>query len=141
MMTMSAPPPPGGGGGGGGGGTNEPPPGLVTEPGLKLTAPVIAGSILSTSLKEADTNSAYEIFHRLTLASTSKWVRAAGGDLGQTNFSVTLPSTNSAFYQAAEIFDTDFDGLSDAYEQWVSGTSKTSPDSDGDGIPDGKEDR
>lgn len=138
MMMSSSPPPPGGGGGGSG--TNEPPPGVVTGPGLRLTVPVITANVLATSLSEADTNSAYEIFHKLTFASTSKWVRAASGDLGQTNFSVSVPSTNSAFYKAAEIFDTDFDGLSDAYEELISGTSKTLLDSDGDGIPDGKDD-
>jgi hypothetical protein len=139
MMTSSSPPePPGGGGGGGGSGggvTNAPSP-----PGLKLTKPIIFGSALATTLAEADTNNAYDIFQKLGLQPTNTWTRVAMGDIGQTNFSLAVPSTNHAFYMAAAVVDSDFDGLPDSYEELVLHTSPLLADSDGDGIPDGFED-
>jgi hypothetical protein len=140
MMANGAPPPPPFPGGGGGG-TNTPPILPPSGPGLKLTQPLISGSALTTTLREADTNSAYDIFQRLGLHGTNKWARAAVGDIGQTNFSLAAPSTNHAFFIAAAVVDSDFDGLPDAYEELVLGTSPLSADSNGNGIPDGNEDR
>ncbi|MCI0746639.1 MAG: hypothetical protein L0Y58_14660 [Verrucomicrobia subdivision 3 bacterium] len=136
LTTSSAPSPPGGGGGG----TNSPPYLPPSPPGLKLTQPIIAGSLLTTTLREADTNSAYDIFQKLGLQPTNKWSHAAMGGIGQTNFSLSVPSTNHAFYIAAAFIDSDFDGLPDAYEQLILGTSPLSADTNGDGIPDGSGD-
>lgn len=136
--SSSEPPPaPGPGGGGGGGGVTFPPP----PPGLKLTRPMLAGVSLATTLAEADTNSAYDIFQKLGLQPTNTWSRVAMGDIGQTNFTLNVPSTNHAFFIAAAVVDSDFDGLPDAYEELILGTSPLSPDTNGDGVPDGNADR
>lgn len=107
---------------------------------MKLTKPIISGSVLATTLAEADTNSAYDIFQKLGLQPTNTWSRVAMGDIGQTNFSLSVPSTNHAFYMAAAIVDSDFDGLPDSFEDLVLHTSPLSADTNGDGIPDGNED-
>lgn len=46
---------------------------------------------------------------------------------------------SSAFFRLAPQDDTDGDGLSDAIEEWVTGTNPASGDSDGDGLGDGYE--
>lgn len=138
MTAMDAPPVPGDGSGGGssGGGVTNPP----SPPGLKLTKPIISGAVLATTLAEADTNNAYDIFQKLGLQPSNTWSRVAVGDIGQTNFSLVVPSTNHAFYMAAAVVDSDFDGLPDPFEELVLRTSPLSADSDGDGILDGNED-
>lgn len=45
----------------------------------------------------------------------------------------------SAFYRLASQDDSDGDGLTDREEEWVLGTDPASPDTDGDGMPDGWE--
>jgi hypothetical protein len=65
--------------------------------GFRLKIPTLSGQSLSTSLIEADTNSAYDIFQKLVLQPNVKWLRVAGGGIGQTNFSLSVPSTNTAF--------------------------------------------
>ena len=52
---------------------------------------------------------------------------------------VTNWPSRSAFFRAADIRDSDGDGLSDAAEKWVTGTDPGNPDTDGDGISDGDE--
>ncbi|NLF99772.1 MAG: hypothetical protein GX565_06430, partial [Lentisphaerae bacterium] len=47
--------------------------------------------------------------------------------------------TDFGFFRLADAADTDGDGLTDAGERWVHGTSPADPDSDGDGMPDGWE--
>lgn len=136
-MTMGVPSPPGGGGGEGGGISNSPP---YSVPGLKLTIPVLTNGAVYTSLMEADTNSAYDLFEQFALSTNGNWARIATGQIGETNFAVTQLSSTNAFYRAADTTDSDFDGLSDAYEKWVTHTNPLSPDSDNDGLPDGSED-
>ena len=139
-MSLNSPPPPGGGGGGGGGagggGTN----GAYAAPGLKLTIPVLTNGLVLASLMEADTNSAYDIFERFAFASNRPWARIAGAEIGVTNFAFTKVSPTNAFYLAADTADSDFDGLSDAFETLVSKSNPLVPDTDGDGLPDGLED-
>lgn len=139
-MSLSSPPPPGGGGGGSGGsgGMTSPPP--YSVPGLKLTIPLLTNGLVLTSLMEADTNSAYDLFERFAFASNRPWARIAGAEIGVTNFAFTKVSPTNAFYTAADTTDSDFDGLSDAFETLVSKSDPLLPDTDGDGIPDGLED-
>ena len=139
LSSSASPPPPGGGGGGGsgGGGTGAPP---YSVPGLKLVIPVLTNGLVLTSLMEADTNSAYDLFERFAFRSNSFWSRIAGTDIGGTNFAVTKVSTTNAFYLAADTTDSDFDGLSDAFETLVSKSNPLLQDTDGDGLPDGDED-
>lgn len=114
--------------------------GPYSVPGLKLTIPILTNGSLLTTVFESDTNSAYDIFRRQVLHTNAPWFRAASGEIGQTNFTLPIPPTNSAFLIAAEYEDSDFDGLPDAYEQLVLHTNPLSADSDNDGIPDGLED-
>jgi hypothetical protein len=44
--------------------------------------------------------------------------------------------TDTGFFRLADLADTDGDGLTDANEKWVHGTSPTNPDTDGDGMTD-----
>ena len=115
--------------------------GWTTNAGLKFApTPVVQGGVFSTRLQEADTNSAYEIYERFQLNTNFPWLRIAAGEVGQTNFSWSLFSTNTAFYLAADAMDSDFDGLSDAFEQLVAHTLPLDDDFDNDGILDGDED-
>ena len=52
---------------------------------------------------------------------------------------VTNWPSRSAFFRAADIHDTDGDGLTDATEKWVTETDPENRDTDGDGIFDGDE--
>ena len=115
--------------------------GWTTNAGLKFApTPVVLGNVFSTRLQEADTNSAYEIYEKFQLHTNFPWLRIAAGEVGQTNFSWSRVSTNMAFYLAADAVDSDWDGLSDAFEQLVSHTLPLDDDSDNDGILDGDED-
>ena len=93
--------------------------GWTTNAGLKFgPTPLVQGGIFSTWLQGVDTNSAYEIYEKFHLHTNLTWQRVAAGQLGQTNFAWWLPATNAAFYLAADSVDSDFDGLSDAFEQF-----------------------
>ncbi len=126
--------------GDGGGGTNNYVGGWTTNAGLKFAAmPYISnGTLYVTRLEGITSGKAYEIYRTLNLLGTSIWTRVAVGTNGQTNFSLSLTSTNVTFL-AASVEDQDLDGLSDAYEHLVLGSTNTMWDTDGDGIPDGWE--
>jgi len=133
------PPPPPGGGGGGGGSTNPPPPVPQDGPGLKLTRPILQTDAVLLSLREADPAQAYELFVKPGLETNASWSYVIGGVVGQTNFTTPLPGFTNAFYLAAQILDSDSDGLSDAQEALVHHTNPADADSDHDGLPDGWE--
>ncbi len=62
-------------------------------------------------------------------------------DVGYTcnSYTFTNQATNQTFYILGTPLDSDFDGLTDAYEQLVSKTNPnawSNPDTDGDGMPD-----
>ncbi|MGH7952437.1 MAG: hypothetical protein ACREFE_11040 [Limisphaerales bacterium] len=82
------------------------------------------------------TGDVWDIFAATNVASTTwQWVfRSAPG---QTNATITgLPYPND-FFRAASTNDTDGDGLSDAFEKWVSHTDPNSYSTDGSGMSDG----
>jgi hypothetical protein len=84
----------------------------TTNAGLKFAAiPFVHGGMFSTSLQEADTNSAYEIYEAFQMTGSTVWSRIVAGEVGQTNFAWPLAATNRAFYSAADAIDSDFDGL------------------------------
>lgn len=115
--------------------------GWTTNSGVKFApTPAKQGNIFSTWLQDADTNSAYEIYETFQLATNTVWNRIVAGQLGQTNFAWSLTASNNAIYSAADAVDSDFDGLSDAFEERISHTLPLNGDSDNDGIPDGDED-
>lgn len=115
--------------------------GWTTNAGLKFAPmPMVQGGVFNTWLQEADTNSAYEIYEKFQLGTNFPWLRIAAGEVGQTNFSWSLFSTNMAFYLAADAEDSDFDGLSDAFEELITHTLPLDEDTDNDGLPDGAED-
>ena len=78
---------------------------------------------------------------------TNAWRRLMSVDVmgAQSNVVVTVPcaadTTNSpvGFFCAADLSDSDGDGLTDAEERLVHGTNPHEPDSDGDGLNDGWE--
>ena len=48
-------------------------------------------------------------------------------------------SAESGFFRLADLADADSDGLTDAFEKWVSGSGPENRDSDNDGVWDGEE--
>lgn len=62
-------------------------------------------------------------------------------DVGYTcnSYTFTNQATNQTFYVLGMPLDSDFDGLTDAYEKLVSQTDPNNPDTDGDGVRDGDE--
>jgi hypothetical protein len=56
-----------------------------------------------------------------------------------STYQYTNQPTNQTFYILGTSLDTDFDGLTDAYEKLVSKTNPANPDTDGDGLLDGWE--
>ena len=81
--------------------------------------------------------------------STNGWARLAEVDVSSaaSNAVVELQFSSfptnameeTAFFAAADQSDSDSDGLSDAFESLVSGSSPSMQDTDGDGLPDGDE--
>ena len=94
------------------------------------------------------TNDLVDLYGNWRLASNG-WERLAQIDVGEavSNAVVDVPfdlfPTNAmedaAFFRLASQDDVDGDGLSDAYESWVSGTDPAVADTDGDGIADAQE--
>ncbi len=96
-----------------------------------------------------------DVFMSLNLA-TNVWLHVFERELpADTNTVEFVLSTNNVFESVSSVFgnaftnlaffvigldtDKDGDGLNDAYEKYVLGTSPTNYDSDGDGVSDGKE--
>ena len=84
------------------------------------------------------TNGVWDIFATTNLAPTAwQWVfRSAPG---QTNAVITGLAYPNEFFNAASTNDTDGDGLSDAFEKWVSHTNPNLYSTDGTGMSDGWE--
>ena len=76
------------------------------------------------------TNGVWDIFATTNLAPTAwQWVfRSAPG---QTNVTITGLAYPNEFFNAASTDDTDGDGLSDAFEKWVSHTNPNLYSTDG----------
>jgi hypothetical protein len=136
-LADDAPPPPGEGDGEGGGPTNPPP---YSVEGLKLYAPTFEGEYLRFWILEGETNAVYDLFLTPSFSPPVQWHYWGRTEAGQTNFLALNPLTEHAFFLLGTLLDTDEDGLTDAYERFV---SKTDPevadqnvDTDGDGIPD-----
>jgi hypothetical protein len=114
----------------GGGVTNSYVGGWTTNAGLKFKAvPYITnGTSYVTVLDSALSIKAYQVFQATqvlgsTLITTNLvWSFITNGPVGVSNFTFTLPSTNSttmAYYIAADAKDSDSDGFSDAYEYLI----------------------
>ncbi len=83
----------------------------------------------------------YDVFASSILApaaSTTKWAWMGQAYHCTTYLLTNLPNTQ-AFLILGTPLDSDFDGLTDAYELLVSKTDPFNPDTDGDGIGDGWE--
>ena len=87
---------------------------------------------------------ALDVFHthRLSPPCWSNCVRYGNIPAGTNALSRFIPhvgAPHTGFFRAADIADSDGDGLTDAEEEWVWHTDPNNRDSDGDGIPDGWE--
>ena len=104
--------------------------------GMSFTLEWSAGVTLS--------GDALDVFHAYQLSPPcwSNRIRYAGIPVGTNSLSGFIPHdgiSRSAFFRAADIADSDGDGLTDAEEKWVWHTDANEWDSDGDGMPDGWE--
>lgn len=111
-------------------------PGLWIESGLDPSTRVPGGWLRGTT-----PGIQYEIFAAPSLEGLWSLDQSLPGATGQTwtPFTLKRPTELPWFVLAASYADTDQDGLSDEYEKRVSRTSISSPDSDGDSMPDGWE--
>jgi hypothetical protein len=84
------------------------------------------------------TDGVWDIFATTNLAPSAwQWVYRTAP--GQTNVTITGLAYPNEFFTAASTNDTDGDGLSDAFEKWVSHTDPNSSSTDGSGMSDGWE--
>jgi hypothetical protein len=86
---------------------------LESIEGLYLLTPVIAGTNVTLTLWNGQTNESYNILFTTDVAATN-WQTAAIGSMGQTNFPLVM--TNAVGFYRAEVGD-DFDG--DGIKNWV----------------------
>ncbi len=113
---------------------------------LALDVALGTNSTIDLTVLTSTTNALYDLFGTTNLNSL------ALPQLSRTNWQWLLRVTNSsisftwgdtnwcaAWFQLGTMLDTDGDSLTDAYENLVSHTSASNPDSDGDGILDGVE--
>lgn len=84
------------------------------------------------------TNGVYDLFSTTNL-TPNVWLWALRTAAGETSLTVTEQPDPMNFFRLGTMQDSDFDGLTDAYENLVSKTDPNNADSDGDGIPDGWE--
>lgn len=117
--------------------SNSPP---YSVPGLKLYQPVFTNSLLRFTLLEHDTNWSYDLYFKTSLAASVRWQRIAESGVGNSVIETPQRPDSTAFFALGTLLDSDADGLPDAFEQWVTLTSPTNADSNGNGIPDGLED-
>ncbi|HEY1716921.1 MAG TPA: hypothetical protein VGH42_01350 [Verrucomicrobiae bacterium] len=85
--------------------TNCPPPTntyapIPYVPGLKLAVSPLSGTNLPIKLLEADAAGKYDIYYASNLASPT-WSDVLQGTNGQTNFTLTFPSSGNGFFRAA----------------------------------------
>lgn len=100
----SFPWPPGGGRGGTNTNTlpNLPPSPPYAAPGLKVMIPEIENTNFTINLLEADPDGTYSIFFGQDLTS-GNWTNVADGVVGQTSFSVAIPTNSMGFYRVARM--------------------------------------
>ena len=145
------PPLPGGWGGGDGGGDEESnsitngPPMYMTGQGLCLFPPVVQGSNVVLVLTNGDDAATYDLYATTNLSpnvpglNLTNWLWLGRLTNGQTVVTVPLLSDLQCWYRLGTTWDTDGDGLPDAYENLVSHTSPNVfnlVSSDGYGTPD-----
>lgn len=104
--------------------------------GVSFTLEWRAGTALS--------GRALDVFHtrRLSPPCWSNCMRYADISVGTNALSGFIPHTGApcaGFFRAADVTDSDGDGLTDAEEKWVWHTDANNWDSDNDGMPDGWE--
>jgi hypothetical protein len=105
---------------------------VITNDGMRVTFDILGG-----------TNGVlYDIFSATNLLGShitnSTWQWQGQGYTCNSYLLTNQPNT-STFYVLGVPLDSDYDGLTDAYERLVSKTNPLSQDTDGDGLPDGWE--
>jgi hypothetical protein len=130
------------------GGTNDPPscdpPLFLTSTGLCLLPPVfLSSNSITLTLTNGEANAQYDLFGTTNLMelalpalSLTNWLWLVRGEPGQTAFTLTNVPLPESYYALGTMLDSDADGLTDAYEMWVSHTDPFNPDTDGDGWSD-----
>ena len=152
MMLMSSPSPPGGG-------TNYGATNLVCHSltnfvvdyryatnGLVLGIAQSTNSFVGLILQTTNTSASFDIFGTTNIGDLAlptlgrtNWVWLARISGGTTNFSWGLTNWCERYFQAANVADTDGDGLSDAFETLVFHSDPSNGDQNTNGILDGWE--
>ena len=104
-----------------------------------LLAPSIHYPNVRFTVAGAPADIQYDLYFAPALGQAHSFRIFYRGSHGQTAFTCPLPSTSDGFFEIGQASDTDGDGLTDGYEELVSGSSPTLPDSDQDPMPDGWE--
>ncbi|MGC8744826.1 MAG: thrombospondin type 3 repeat-containing protein [Verrucomicrobiia bacterium] len=92
-----------------------------------------------------DPEGVYDLFMTTNLSpnvpglNLTNWAWLMRTSPGETNLVVTNLWADEAYFRLGTMFDSDSDGMTDAYEHLVAHTSSALPDSDGDGLSDGLE--
>jgi hypothetical protein len=153
MMLSSSPTPPGSGGTTNSGFTN-----ICVGPtnftvsyassssNLWLELRVDTNNIGNFVIHTTNTLAFYDVFgttnmnaYALPVLGKTNWVWLVRSTSAGTNFAWTNITPCEAYFQLGTTLDDDSDGLTSAYENLVSHSSPTNPDTDGDGIFDGVE--
>lgn len=118
--------------------------------GLRVTALCPRADFVHLGVKwteESSPGTRLDVFARPNLR-VGPWKSVGSVDVEEGNREaevevprVLLPDDggNAMFFRIGGDADSDSDGLTDAYERWVSLTDPGNPDTDGDGLPDGWE--
>jgi hypothetical protein len=109
---------------------------------LEITGPTNTGTSITAYITIHPpwnvTGGVWDIFATTNLAPTAwQWVYRSAP--GQTNVTITGLAYPNEFFTAASTNDTDGDGLSDAFEKFVSHTNPNLYSTDGTGMSDGWE--
>lgn len=146
MSSSESVPSPGEGGGGGGETTNSFAPAYnytTNELWLEITG--VTNGAAYFAIHTPETNAVYDLFTTTNLTDTvpglnlTNWLWLMRTTNAQTNIVLINLWPDEGYFRLGTMQDSDADGLTDAFENFVSHTASNNADTDADGMPDGWE--